>query len=249
MFVSVVARQDKTEIFPDVLGVRVLMTGLSSRSGVDVARAFAEHKAQLVLQSEDESPEFHALVPVLAGEAAETNLYNDKIASDEAAVRLTQKAAQLYGGLDVVINLIPVTFDGVSEDADLDDIEEFVSKALINATMITRVAANRMRLTWSEGLILNVVTMPAPRTAAEAALAGMVRATLATMTRNEADTWSDDAIRVNAVGPRALMKTPTDGACLTSDADIASLALYLAGRYGRHLTGHVFDAEGVAKGR
>lgn len=246
MFVSVVARQDKTEIFPDVLGVRVLITGLSGRNGVDVARAFAEHKAQLVLQSDDESPEFTALVPLLAADAADTNLYHDAIATQEAAVHLAQKAAQLYGGLDVVINLIPVKLDDVSTSADLATIEDFVSKTLVNATMITRVAANRMRLTWSEGLILNVVRMPAPKTAAEAALAGVVRATLAAMTRDEAEKWSDDAIRVNAVGPRALVQSPTEGACLTSDADIASLSLYLAGCYGRHLSGHVFDAEGVA---
>lgn len=249
MFVSVVARQDQTEIFPDVLGVRVLITGLTIDNGVDVGRAFAEHKAQLVLQSPDSSPEFNALVPLLAAEAAETNLYNDAIDNEDAAVQLAQKASQIYGGLDVVINLIDVDLAKLPVDAGLEEIEDFVSSTLLKATMITRVAANRMRLTWSDGMILNVVKMPAPANPAEAALAGVVRATLATMTRNEAETWSEDAIRINAVGPRALMKTDTDGACLTSDADIASLALYLSGRYGRHLSGHVFDAEGVAETR
>ncbi len=110
---------------------------------------------------------------------------------------------------------------------------------------VTRIVANRMRLTLNEGLVLNVVTMPAPRTAGEAALAGIVRSALAAVTRGEAQRWAPQGIRVNAVGPSATMAD--SGASLASEPDIAALALYLASRPGRTLTGQVFDAAGVAK--
>ena len=41
------------------------------------------------------------------------------------------------------------------------------------------------------------------------------------------------------------MTTQTAGACLTNEPDIATLALYLASRKGRSLSGHVFDADGM----
>jgi 3-oxoacyl-[acyl-carrier protein] reductase len=33
---------------------------------------------------------------------------------------------------------------------------------------------------------------------------------------------------------------------MTSEPEVAALALYLASKRGRNLSGHVFDAEGVA---
>jgi 3-oxoacyl-[acyl-carrier protein] reductase len=102
-----------------------------------------------------------------------------------------------------------------------------------------------MRLTLTEGLVLNVMTMPVPGTPAEAVLAGIARSALAAVTRGEAAKWAPDGIRVNAVGPSAVMADA--GARSTSDLDISALALYLASRLGRTLTGQVFDAAGVAK--
>jgi 3-oxoacyl-[acyl-carrier protein] reductase len=87
--------------------------------------------------------------------------------------------------------------------------------------------------------------MPTPRTAGEAAVAGIVRAALAAVTRGEAQRWAPQGIRVNAVGPSATVGDT--GASLTSEPDIAALALYLASRPGRTLTGQMFDAAGVAK--
>ena len=110
---------------------------------------------------------------------------------------------------------------------------------------VTRIVANRMRLTLNEGLVLNVVTMPAPRDAGEAAIAGIVRSALAAVTRGEAQRWAPQGIRVNAVGPSATMVRTRRR--LASEPDIAALALYLASRPGRTLTGQVFDAAGVAK--
>ncbi|MCH9764431.1 MAG: SDR family oxidoreductase [Alphaproteobacteria bacterium] len=245
MFVSVVKRREQAEIHPDVLGARVLITGLSHRNGVDVARAFAEHKARLVIQSADTAPEFTALVPLLADDAQDMQLYNDAIDSGDAAVRLAQTAAKVLGGLDVVINLVSVTREDLANRRSLEEIEDLASEKLLAPTLITRVVGNRMRVTWSEGLILNVVHMPAPETAEEAAVAGILRAALTAITQDEAKKLADDAIRVNAVGPRALVRTATDGACLAGDPEIASLALYLASKYGRKLTGQIFDAEAV----
>lgn len=162
-------------------------------------------------------------------------------------MRFAQSAAQAYGGLDVVVNLIPIAPEDLKGRASIAEVEDLVSQKLTLPLLVTRVVANRMRTLLNEGLILNVMTMPAPCTAGEAALAGVARTALAAITRGEAANWATHGIRINAIGPRAT--APDAGACLASEPDIAALALYLASKRSRTLTGHIFDAAGVAARR
>ncbi len=247
MFMSVVGGERGLGVHPELAGARVLVTGLSPSHGVDLARAFAEHKARLVLQADGSSPELATIASLVQEAAAEVKLYSERLSDGDAAIRFAQGPAQALGGLDAAINLVSITRADMHGRASQLEIEDLVSAKLLAATLITRIVANRMRLTLGSGLILNVVRMPEPETAAEAAIAGIVRSALAAMTRGEARQWADQAIRINAVGPRSALE-PSAGACLTSEPDIAALALHLASRKGRQLSGHVFDAAGVARG-
>jgi 3-oxoacyl-[acyl-carrier protein] reductase len=248
MYMSVVAYKTGVPVYPELAGARVLITGLTSSRGVDVARAFADHKARLVIQAPESSPEMTALAAVLMESAAEVKLFNDPFASADDAVRLAQTAAQDYGGLDAVINLVTLEPGGIAREASFADVEAFVSAKLLVAALLTRVSANRMRLTWTEGAILNVLCMPARARDHEAALADVAHATLAAMTHGEAKEWAEHGIRINAAGPRPSAEGPS-GAVITSEADIAALALYLASKKGKGLSGHVFDVEGIAARR
>lgn len=245
MFMSVVSEVPGKAVYGELAGCRVLVTGLTAASGVDLVRAFAEHKAQLIVQSPDSSPEMTEIAALLAGTAADVKFYSEPLNSHDDAVRFAQTAARAYGGLDVVINIATLRAGEIEGSDSYQEIEDIVADKLAAPTLITRVVANRMRLTWTEGSILNILIVPASDAAHTRAVAGLARTALAAMTRGEAQTWADQAIRINAIGPRAMDGT-SSGACLTSEPDIAALALYLASRKGRQLSGHVFDAEGVA---
>ncbi len=248
MYMSVVTHSPGVPVYAELAGARVLVTGLSPSAGVDLARGFADHKCRLVLQTESEAPDMTALAALIAESASDVQLFTQSLADGNDAVRFAQGPAQSFGGLDLAINLIDIPREKLSGRATLDDIEDLVSEMLLPSTLMTRVIANRMRLTMTEGLILNVALMAPPRNDAEAALAGILRTALATITRREAQAWADQTIRVNAIGPKSFLDAAQGGACLSSGPDIAALALYLASRKGRQLTGHVFDAEGVAAG-
>lgn len=248
MFMSVVESGRSVKVHPEVAGSRVLITGLTPSLGVDLARAFAEHKCRLTIQAPDAGPEIAALGGILAETALDLKLYPDAFADADAAVRFTQSVIGAMSGLDSLINLVSVSRDDVNGRTSARDIENLISEKLLAATLITRVAANRMRLTLGTGMILNVVRMATPETAAERAIAGVLRGALAAMTRGEAQQWADQAVRINAVGPQTDTSARSAGACLTSEPDIAALALHLASKQGRQLSGHVFDAAGVAQG-
>jgi NAD(P)-dependent dehydrogenase (short-subunit alcohol dehydrogenase family) len=247
MLMTVVGRDLNASVYGELAGVRVLITGLSPDCGVDVARAFAEHRGRLVVHAAADAPENDVLATLLAETASDVKVFTAACADQDAAVRFAQSAAQTYGGLDVVVNLISITPEDLKGRVSIADVEDLVSQKLALPLVVTRVVANRMRTMLTEGLILNVMAMPAPHTAGEAALAGVARTALATITRGEAANWAAHGIRINAIGPRGT--TPDAGACLASGPDIAALALYLASKRSRTLTGHIFDAAGVAARR
>lgn len=252
MFMGLVDVRPGVVVYPELAGARVLVTGMTAATGVDLARAFAEHKAQLVLQAPDTSPEMQAVLAVLAEHATEIKVYPEPFGAANPAVRFTQDAARAYGGLDVIVNLVSVSKSDMAGCRSENDVENLVRDKLTAASDITKVAANRMGLIWSEGLIVNVVLSPEAETPAELMLVSILRTALAVMTRTEAGRFADKAIRVNAIGPTSTDETDAEavgGAKICSEPDIAALILHLASKKGRNLSGMIFDAEGVASSR
>ena len=186
------------------------------------------------------------LAAMLSESAAELKVFDEPFAGSDEAVSLVQSVMQDMGGLDAVVNLIHIEPQDCARFESVDDVEGFIADRLEAAAMITRVAANRMRLTWTEGAILNVVTMPSAGVRRAGLLADITRVMLADLTRAQAREWAEYGIRVNSVGPTSSVSALSSGAPLTSDADLAALALHLASRGGRKLTGHMLDAEGLA---
>lgn len=242
MLMSVIEPELASSVYGELAGARVLITGLSESGGVDVARSFADHRARLIMQTADLTPELVELTAHLSESACEVRLFDEPLNNQDAAVRLAQKSATAFGGFDIVVNFIDAR-QPTAMVGDFDEISDYVSQTLLPATLVTRVAANRMRLMRTEGLILNVVSMAPPADARARALSSILRATLSDLTRREAQSWADSGIRINAIGPRSADGL---GHCLASEPEIASLALYLASRKGRELTGQVFDAENAS---
>ena len=247
MYMGVIGKSPEIEILRELRGARILITGLSAAAGVDIARAFADINTRLIVHTTDMQPEITALVALLSQSAAEMKLYTDPIARPDDAIRLAQNAQQAYGGLDAVINLQSISRTEMQNISTQQQVETLIAAKLSPLTHITHVAANRMRVVLSEGSVLNVLTAPKPQNAREAAIAGIARTALAAMTRGEAGQWADQAVRINGIGPRSITAQST-GALLTNEPDLAALALYLASKRGKTLSGHVFDADGMLDG-
>ncbi len=246
MFMSVIDNSATSARYGELAGARIMITGLSTTHGVDIARAFADHKARLVLQTAPaDAPETTALVAILAESAHEIKLFDEAIADTGAATRFAQTGTQTFGSVDAVVNIIPVARAELSRLQSIDDIEAFIAGKLATALTDSQIAANRMRLMLTEGLILNVVVMPDAVSGGAAIVARMLRAELAAMTRRLAETWAGSGIRINAIGPQASLPGEKPSAALASEPEMAAVALYLASKRARGLSGHVFDAEGA----
>ncbi len=247
MYMDRVGTSAEGEASGELQQARILVTGLTAVAGVDVARAFAELKTRLVVHTTELSPELIEVVAMLSQSASEIRLHTHDIRTADAAAAFAQTSAQAFGGLDAAINLASISLDEIDAIAADGDLEALVAAKLAPMAQLTRVVANRMCVVLSEGLVLNVLKMPEPANGRESAVAGYARTALAAMTAKEARAWAGKGIRVNAVGPRVMIDAERNaGACLESEPDVAVLALHLASRQGRSLSGHVFDAGGMA---
>jgi 3-oxoacyl-[acyl-carrier protein] reductase len=239
MLMSVIEGARSAPAYPELVGKRVLITGVTRRSGIDIARAFAEHKGRVILQFAEASAPMQAVAEIVAPAALEAKVYGP-IGSGDAAVRFAKSAVQAFGGLDAVINLVPLEIARLDPAATVEDIDRLLAAQLELPLTVARIAANRMSLTWTQGLILNVATLAGRPGGARQAFATLAKSTLVDMTRAQAQEWAGRGIRFNAIAPETALGQP--GSRLHGEADVAALALYLASENARTLSGCVFEA-------
>lgn len=241
MLMSVVEGTRSAPAYPELAGKRVLITGLSASCGVDIARAFADHKARLILQFEEMNERTQAIAEIVAPSALEIKAFGPVACEAEAVAQLARGVMQAFGGLDAVVNLVPLAPAELGTAASIDEIERRIAQRLLLPCLIAKIAANRMALSYIDGLILNVALLTPPIKGPAQAFACVAKAALAAMTRAQAEEWAGKAIRFNAIAPQAADAPAAPS--LAGEPDVAALALYLASGRGKALSGHVFEAE------
>lgn len=241
MLMSIIEGARSVPAYPELAGKRVLITGLTSSCGVDIVRAFAEHKTRLILQLDETSEKTHAIAEIAAPHALDIRAFGPVAAEPEAVAQFTRSVVLAYGGLDVVVNLVPLTVPRLAPFATTTDIERMVTERLRVPYLLSRIAANRMALVMTDGLILNVAMLAEPIAGPAQAFASVVKAAMTAMTRAQAEEWAGKAIRFNAIAPQTVQVPPRPS--LAGEAQVAALALYLASGRGKALSGHVFEAE------
>lgn len=234
--------------YPALAGKRVLITGVTAAAGVDIVRAFADHRTELVVEMAEQSEAMQALAEIAAESALDLTLLDPTSLGSEPGregdiLAMARKGCATYGGIDAVVNIISLDPAAAANATSLADVEARISDIFLKACLVGRVAANRMRLTHTAGVVLNVAVNP-PTTGRARAFASVARATLATITRGEAQGWASDGIRFNAIAPldATAIKADDDALpVLTNEPEIANLALFLATGHGKSLSGLVFD--------
>jgi NAD(P)-dependent dehydrogenase (short-subunit alcohol dehydrogenase family) len=239
MLTSVLEKARSVHAYKDLVGKRVLLTGLTGGYGIDVARAFAEHRCRLILQFAEDSEATQAIAEIMAPVALEVEIYGPIGPEPDDAVTFGRAAVQAFGGLDAVVNLVAIAPRQLDERATPEAVEAQVADLLRLPYLLANIAANRMALTMTEGVVLNVAMLPGCAGDGLAHTFALVaRTALAAMTRAQAEAWAGRAIRFNAIAPGSTLS-----AAPWPEPDIAALALYLASAEGALLSGHLFEAD------
>jgi len=241
MLMSVIEEAQSAPAYPELADKRVLISGITSECGIDIARAFAEHKTRLVLQFAEASERMQTIAEIAAASAAETMAFGPIAGAADAVVRFARQAVKVFAGLDVVVNLVPLAPIEFAAAMSMGAIDRLVADRLRCACIFSSIAANRMSVMLTEGLVLNVAVLAEPARGRGQALAALIKSAVAAMTRLEAEAWAGKAIRFNAIVPQTLPLGAEP--VLRSEPDMAALALYLASARGKTLSGLLFEAE------
>lgn len=248
----------------------VLVTGGGTGIGKETAARFLQQGANVVINGRR--------AEILDQTVAELSAISERIvavpgniAQPETAKRLTQTAADRFGGVDILVNNAGVFRPTPFLDHTPEDVEAFLGIILKGTFFAAQAAIPEMQRRGG-GAIVNIGSLWAlqavgatPSSAYSAAKAGVHA-----LTKNLAIEFAKDNIRVNAVAP-AVVETPVYDTFLTPEqvqavlptfnafhplgrngqaSDVAEAILFLAGNTSSWITGAVLSVDGgVMAGR
>ena len=152
MLMSVIEEAQSAPAYPELADKRILITGITSDCGIDIARAFADHKTRLVLQFAEASESMQAIVEIAAPTAVETVAFGPIGAE-------TDKIDAICSARRAVV---PAVSTPSSTSCRLPPLNSKVRSAWARSTVWWRIgsgarasfssiAANRMSVTLTEG--------------------------------------------------------------------------------------------------
>ena len=234
-------------------GKRCVITGAAQGIGKAIAERFAAEGATLLLADID-ATSVEALAAALGQQAFAADV--SKKAEGEA---LIARAAELWGGLDVLVNNAGITHPASLDDLTEEDFDRVFATNLKSALWGTQAAA---RLMGPGSAVINMSSVNAVLAIPNQIPYVVSKGAMKQLTNVTALALADKGIRVNAIGPGSIMTDMLRGIMAEDDAardrimsrtplgragepeEVAAVALFLACEDSSSLTGQTIYPDG-----
>lgn len=240
--------------------MRVLITGASRGIGRAVCIRLARDGAQVAACASAHGDELDTLVAEIRSAGGVAVPLLGDLRDGTTPARLVREAAAALGGLDAVVGNAGISSPGPLATLDVDDWDR-VFAVNLRAQFLLAQAAHPWLLR-SRGSLVTIASMSGVQPYAGIGAYSATKAALIMLTRQLAQEWAADGIRVNCVSP-GLVRTPLTQAVYDrpearsarealvpvhriGDAgpDIAGTVAFLLGPDAAYMTGHNLLVDG-----
>ncbi len=244
-------------------GRRAVVTGGSRGLGLEMARAFAEAGAEVIIASRDAAHLAEAKAE-LGGAGTRVTTLTADLATPAGAEAFCHDVLTRYSPIDILVNNVGGRRINVpTEELELADWQRIIDLNLTQAFLCTKLIGGAM-LARRRGRVINVASISGflPGKPMRGRTYETAKAALAMFTKAVAADWAPYGVTVNAIAPGTFLtdanrrwfsmkpelKAEIESAIpmgrLGDPREIAGLALYLASDASSYMTGSVIVIDG-----
>ncbi|MEX1364350.1 MAG: SDR family oxidoreductase [Nannocystaceae bacterium] len=176
----------------------MLITGASAGIGAASARRFAEEGARVVLAARGRAA-LDTLADELRGRGHEVEVVPTDVGDLEALGPLVERAVELGGGLDVLVNNAGVNHRGALERISVSQLAQLVQVNLTAPIVLTRLALPHLRK--RRGAVVNVASLAGRIPVVDEATYSATKFGLRAFTIALAEEMREAGVRVSVVSP------------------------------------------------
>lgn len=239
-------------------GRKALVTGGASGLGLGIVEGFLAAGAQVVVL--DLAGRFAAIDALCEDGAAVSAIAADLADRDQLHAGFDAALAQFGGAIDILVNNAGVWDDTPSIALPMETWDQLME---INVTAAFALArrAGQVMLPRGRGRIINIASIRSFRGGMNAAAYAASKGAVALLTQTLSNEWAPAGLRVNAIAPGAMETALTeklrrDPAAVEAflkripagrwgrPADVAGLAVFLAGDAADYVTGAIIPCDG-----
>lgn len=185
--------------------MRILVTGASRGIGRAVSERLAREGAQLAVCASSHGDELDTLVAQLRGAGAMAVPLLGDLQDSTTPERLVAEAAAALGGIDAVVGNAGISAPGPLATLDIADWDRVFAVNVRAQWLLARAAYPHLQR--SRGSLVTVASMSGVQPYAGIGAYSATKAALIMLTRQLAQEWAGDGIRVNCISP-GLVRTP-----------------------------------------
>ena len=246
-----------SDIF-SLAGKNALVIGGSSGIGHAIAHGLQDAGARVAIAARNK-PKLDAATEALRAKSKAARGYVADVSRAAEIDKLAEQVTADFGAVHILVNSQGITIIKPTEEFSEADYDEVMNTDL-KSVFLACLAFGRPMLARGEGAIINIASIAAHRGWPRAAVYGMAKHGVASLTRTLGAEWAPRGVRVNAISPgyfmtelnrdkmgaerkaSAIKRTPIGR--FGELEELAGAAVYLASPAASFVTGACLNVDG-----